>query len=78
MAVLGRKTLPIYLTHFLIGMALMLMIDSAGLFGSPIGNTLLILAVTATCAFLGTFIEQVMPQSARDFLFVPNRRRKIV
>ncbi|MCH2498092.1 MAG: acyltransferase family protein [Erythrobacter sp.] len=78
MAALGRKTLPIYLTHFLIGMALMLMIDSAGLFGSPIGNTLLILAVTATCAFLGTFIEQVMPPSARDFLFVPNRRRKIV
>ena len=76
MAVLGRKTLPIYVTHIPIGMALMLLIDSVSLLGGAIGNSFLIFSVTLTCATLGIVIERAMPQSVRNFLFVPNRPRR--
>ncbi len=78
MTAVGRKTLPIYVTHIITGMAMTLMLESAGLFGGTLGNTFLVIAVTAMCAALGIFIERAMPQPVRDFLFVPSRRRPIV
>ena len=75
MAAVGRKTLPIYVTHILVGMALIIALDATGLFGGPLWNTFLVIAVTLACGALGVLVERVMPQSARDVLFVPSRRR---
>ena len=76
MAVLGRKTLPIYVTHIPTGIALMILIDVISMLGGPLGNSFLILAVTMACATLGVVIERAMPHPARNFFFVPNRPRR--
>ncbi|MCA0911013.1 acyltransferase family protein [Qipengyuania gaetbuli] len=75
MSYIGQKTLPIYVMHGLISLGMAKIAFGAGMFGSPLVDALVTIAIAGFSAGISVLIERLLPRSVSDTIFMPTRRK---